>query len=241
MKRTFSLILFLQVLVLCLAFFATVGAPAPAFAQQGLDDMKGVFGDDTDLEADTITMESDKDGKLTTMIAKGSKRIVTVRSKKMNLDCDLFTYNLDRDRLIAKGRPVRMNKEDVRATCENFEYYPKSGKAVLTGNPIVSQKQGGRWTTLTGEVVKINQLPDGRQTITIEGGSNPRRSRIQMRGSADTKPTDASAQGIQPAQIEMATDEPAKPKKSKKQAGEPVEIDQTKVDKIPESSIGGDE
>ena len=237
MKRNPLLVITAPLVVLTL-FIILAGQPALA-QQQGMESLKGAFGDDMVLEAapdGSLYMETGKDGKPSQMIVT---KDVTIESKQMNLRCDKFTYNLAMNRLVAIGRPVKIKKEDVRAICNNFEYYPKDGKAVLTGDPHVWQKTEKGESEVRGPIIKMTQLPDGRQSITVEAGNKPS-GRLQLI-TRNAKPGDKTQQNVEPAEFQMGnTSSATKTKKPPKPAGNPEKVDSSKVDKIPETNIEGE-
>lgn len=63
----------------------------------------------------------------------GEKENFTLTSKKM----EVFLLE---DRLRATGK-VRLVRDDMVATCEVLDYFNKEKKAILTGNPEISEKE----------------------------------------------------------------------------------------------------
>jgi len=212
---------------------AAAGLPNRASAQAAATDANDILGGNGDITADAIDFTTGKDGKVDTLTARKN---VVLTSEKMNTTCDVLTYDVGRNRMVAVGSPVKIIQEEGTATCKNFEYFPKDGRAILTGNPEVIQKTKGRSVTMTGDIIRMDRQADGRVHFFVDHSNNPGRAHVKLRDlMKGSPPEQILPPGVRQPTLEMSTGtETAKEKKDKSASSEPVKIDQSNRDKIPE-------
>jgi len=224
-------------LLVGLVLFAWMVGPMRTCAQQQTTDVKDVFGGNGQIAADSIEFTTGKDGKVDTLTAR--KKVV-LTSDKMNTACDVLTYDVSRNRMIAVGSPVHITQEDGRAICKNFEYHPSDGKAVLTGDPEVWQKTKDREVHMTGDIIRMDRQADGRMHFFVDHGDNPGRATVKLKdiisGNFPKSGDKVAPGGVRQPSLEMATGS-EKPKKEKPEPPEAVKLDKSNVNKIPEPQI----
>jgi hypothetical protein len=218
----------------------------PAQSQPGGFSFGGEFGEDFDLKVNdkdgTLEWETNEKGEFDRLVAKKDVRL---KSDKLNVECDVLTYSVGQEHITAFGQPVKLQQADVVATCKNFEYNLKSGKMVLTGNPVVQQKaKGGSGVGKTyGEKITIVQKENGGTKVMVDPGAKG--AGVQHTSNA-SKPDASKAEkdprapdaGAQPAVIEVEPKGSGEKKPQEKPKSGPIPIDRKKLDKIPEVSLG---
>jgi lipopolysaccharide export system protein LptA len=116
----------------------------------------------------------------------------------------MFTYFAQQDRLVAVGKPVRIDKENVKAVCGTVEFFPKQNRAILTGDPVVSQTgANGNTFTMSGERIKLETDAKGNQVVLLEPGTGRRPS---IKSGAEAAPAVRRNRGdsdVRPARADL--------------------------------------
>jgi lipopolysaccharide assembly outer membrane protein LptD (OstA) len=143
-------------------------ASTPAFAQDAAGDsddpLTKIFGEGgMDLKAERMESAlSDETGELERMRIQGE---VVIRSQSMNLDCDDLIIDMKKQVMIATGRLVRFEQQDVSGTCGRMTYYFETGETILVGDPkpsILQKDATGRVTQTSANKITMTQTDKAR-------------------------------------------------------------------------------
>lgn len=144
-------------------------------------------------------------------------------SEDMTINSDDFEFKAKTQQLFATGRKVLIRQGEIIMTCQCLKYDAKTQKSVLTGNPIMYNKQAdGKLTTTSGReiiITNVNGSPqvqvkaDKRNPAGLHGGNpestsvppdNTGNARLGMIG----KPADAKKK---PSSPNSGSSKPAAP------------------------------
>jgi hypothetical protein len=177
--------------VLALGLIATGPAYAQGDAEAGGDPLTKIFGDGgMDLKAERMESAlNEETGELERMRIQGE---VVIRSEEMNLDCDDLIIDMTKQVMIATGRLVRFEQQDVSGTCGRMTYYFETGETILVGNPkpsIIQKDAAGRITQTSANKITMTQTEKARH-IGWEGDTE-----FKVLPAPQAQKKESSAQG----------------------------------------------
>lgn len=139
---------------------------ATGLAQTPLFNVDQVFTGNADLRASgTLTTTLDDARQKVVKFVARENVYLHLPKEELTLYCDSLIYSDAEQKAVALGNPTRVVQKDIKATCNRLEIFPALGKSVLTGNPVIDQKDG---TRLAGERIVIVQNEDGTIDLTVE-------------------------------------------------------------------------
>lgn len=227
--------------LLALLLFVIGVAPASAQDVGGMG-LESAFGDGFELQVaedgGTIRFVDDEEtGELKTIVLEKG---VQVRSKsKLNLDCDILTYDRPDDLVVAEGKPIRIWSDGIEAECLRLEMRPSEDRVVLQGDAQVrttpkAGDNGDMARVMRGEEIILARDEDGnRQVIIVSGVGNP--GRVTMEGNGTPEPEEGAEP--QRAVIELTPADPTPAPPAPEPSPKPVSIDENSLDIIPEPGI----
>lgn len=157
-------IIWIVVASFCLMGIVPVKAQETAGAA---DPMSSVFGADLFKLIEFEKLEYDSSG------AHLRGRVV-LKGDDFQIQANEVKANAETKILKAKGRPVRIQQGEVRATCNNLTYNIDKKTSRLEGKPVIRQKAGNKTSELSADVITIRQDKNGEPSIMAEmlPGSN---------------------------------------------------------------------
>lgn len=157
MKRSVLLLLILGVVM-----------PGVAWSQEEeaaeQDPLTKIFGEGgMDLKAERMESAlNDETGELDRMHIQGN---VIIRSESMNLDCEDLIIDMPKQLMIATGKIVRFDQQDVSGTCGRLTYNMETRETVLVGDPkpvIIQKDASGRVTQTSARKITMTQTEKAR-------------------------------------------------------------------------------
>lgn len=181
-------------LVASFAVLALLAVPAAGFGEDEgesprEDPLAKIFGEGG-MELKCQRMEStmgEQSGQLESMRMRGG---VDIKSEQMDLQCDELDIDMEKQKMIAKGKLVRFVQGEVEGICGRLEYDIETGKTVLTGSPkpmIVQKDASGRITETSANTITIIQGENGRRDIYWDGDTE---FKVRPTNGAATKGND---------------------------------------------------
>lgn len=205
-------------LVLTVVMPATSQSQEPA-AEGGGDPLTSIFGEGgMDLKAERMESAlNEETGELERMHIQGD---VVIRSESMDLDCEDLVIDMKKQLMVATGRLVRFDQQDVSGTCGRLTYDLETKETVLVGDPkpsIIQKDASGRVTQTSANKITMTQT-DSKKHIGWEGDTEFK-----------VLPPPKSAEESQAADGAGAGGE----------APKPVKIDGENVGELKSPSLGG--
>ncbi len=151
----------------------------PPFPLEEFRPLLKLFGPNSQIHTNpdtgTMSSKSNPKGELSEIVFRNE---VVVRSERLNLDCDTFTFTADDNTIVATGNPLTMHVRDGQEiTAERLVYDLDADKIELTGRPVIKNKDG---SIVTGYKIILSKLNNGSSTIIIEGG--PKKNSTENNG-----------------------------------------------------------
>ncbi len=153
---------------------AAAQEPAPEEGA-GSDPLADIFGEEMTMKAGRMQMDFDPEtGEMTVMQIEGAVDIV---SQNMNLACDKLEIDMVKQIMIATGKLVDFEREDVKGRCGRLEYEIETKKTHFTGVPrprVQQREKSGRITETVADRItmiqnknKNNILWDGNAELRV--------------------------------------------------------------------------
>ncbi|MFW6303392.1 MAG: hypothetical protein ACOC2L_02110 [Candidatus Sumerlaeota bacterium] len=120
----------------------------PALAQDNQAMSFDVLGG-LDMEFDgECQIEIDENSGEVTNLKVTDNVSLNIESNDLALDCDLLLLDADKEILIATGKKVEVVTQGRYITCQRLEYDLADNRFVLTGKPVIEQKDAEGNTTM---------------------------------------------------------------------------------------------
>lgn len=146
-----------------------VEGPAPTE-----ENATGMFGGDkpftliVDQENGELEFKFNENKEVERVIAKSG---VILSSEEMTLNADRLDYDTISSKLVASGQRVVVRQGEIIATCQLFQYDPKTQESILQGNPVVyNQDKKGQVSTTRGRKIQIFTGENGTPQFKVFGG-----------------------------------------------------------------------
>ncbi len=224
-------------LLAILFLVVAIGIPLSTVRAQDQGFSMDFLGENSTIEVaedgGTLEIVSNADGEVSQAIFKVG---VIVRSDQLNLDCDTMIYTVKEKIIVAEGNPVIIKQGGgIDATCRHFRYNTETGKAELTGKPIIKQKGGN---IVTGKKIILMQNKDGSTKVLVDSGKI--KSGNGSNNSALRKPRAIDEEIEDQATITVRNEKEKDQKVSSTKSKSPIKIDSRSINKIPELDLDGD-
>lgn len=150
--------------VLALLLAAPAAVRAQSGEEGGGDPLTSIFGEGgMDLKAERMESAlSEETGELERMHIQGN---VVIRSESMNLDCEDLVIDMKKQLMVATGKLVRFEQQDVSGTCGRLTYNLETRETVLVGDPkpsILQKDASGRVTQTSARKITMTQTDSAR-------------------------------------------------------------------------------
>jgi hypothetical protein len=184
----------------------TLLAPASGWSQEeadagGGDPLTSIFGEGgMDLKAERMESAlNEETGELERMHIQGN---VVIRSESMDLDCEDLVIDMKKQLMVATGKLVRFDQQDVSGTCGRLTYDLETKETVLVGDPkpsIIQKDASGRVTQTSANKITMTQT-ESKKHIGWEGDTEFKV--LPPPKTEESKAADGGGQAPKPVKID---------------------------------------
>lgn len=160
-------------------------APAAAESSEGglggAGSVQDSFGDIGFKSIEALQMSFNADG------SKSFDGEVELLSERMDLICRELKVN--EDKIVAKGSPVKIRQDNVKAECGTFNYDMKTKNSTLEGSPVIyEQREDGTIKTTAGRIF-LKQTDGGTNVILDNSpGAKPKITKVESPSAKSKAP-----------------------------------------------------